>query len=578
MTNAPDTVPTDADLTELLSTPASDAAVEELHRRHRQAVFSYAYVCCRTVHSAEDLTSEVFARALRAVRSGSGPQHAWRPHLLTVVRRTAVAWADSGRRTDLSPELVRWLADLPQSPDTRSCDARMRLLEDSSLVLRAFRSLPERWQTVLWHTGVEGDQARSVGRLLGLDDGGVSLLASRAREGLREACLAELADNPRTDECHRYSPILGAVVRRTGRRGSDDFDRHLSGCWRCRSALTELAELEEGLRSVLSAAVLLWGSGAYLAARTTEAGVGAAGTARNFEMPRGGISADRDRDPAWRAWATGAPLRSAAVAGAMVAAVGLAVLALPTRSHGQGEVPPSARAGAIRASTVLADPPSAASTAEPSPRTSSRPAGPSPAAPSRTASARPPDHHRTHLGSVTWTGTLRNEGLRTQCLEHVGATVVHTRCNGSETQLWETLSFAPKPGYGLLRNAASGECVDYRAAIRSAEYQDVFDIGMRPCRADGDGQLFRFAPYSAPGTGATDGSYALRAALGNGYASEELQLGLPTSQGGNAPSATSAPVALTYDYFYSAQLRYLAEGMPDSPDHPPLVPANAKAP
>ncbi len=90
MTSAPDPAPTDADLTELSSTPASDAAAEELHR----------------------------------------------------------------------------------SPDTRSCDARMRLLEDSSLVLRAFRSLPEHWQTVLWHTEAEGDEARPVARLLGLNDGG----------------------------------------------------------------------------------------------------------------------------------------------------------------------------------------------------------------------------------------------------------------------------------------------------------------------------------------------------------------------------------------------------------------------
>ncbi|MEU9992718.1 sigma factor [Streptomyces sp. NPDC048045] len=576
MTNAQDVPPTDADLTRLLSTPASDAAVDELHRRHRPAVLSYAYACCRTVHSAEDLASEAFAGALRAVRSGSGPQHAWRPHLLTRVRRSAAAWADSGRRTDLSPAFVRWLADLPGSPDTTSCEARMLLLEDNSLVLRAFRTLPERWQTVLWHTEVEGDAARPLGHLLGLSEGGVLPLASRAREGLRETCLAELADNARTDACHRHSPVLGAVVRRTGRRTTEDFDRHLSECPPCRHALTELSDLDEGLGPVLSAAVLLWGSTAYPAAGTTEADARATGAATTFTTPRGGILADRA--PAWRALATGSSLRSAAAAGTVVAAVGLSVLALAIRSNGHGDVPSSAQAGAIRTRTVHADPPPATSTVKPSADAPTRPAEPSPAAPSRTASAGSSVHRRAHLGSVTWTGTLRNAGLGTQCLERVGAAVDHNTCNGGATQRWETLSFAPEPGYSLLRNAASGECVDYLAAAPATEYHDVLDIKMRPCRADGEGQLFRFDTYADPDTNAMDGSYAVRAALGNGETSEDLQLGVPPSQGGNAPAAKSAPVALAYDYFYSSQLRYFAEGVTDSPDRPPLVPVNSKAP
>ncbi|NUK55980.1 sigma-70 family RNA polymerase sigma factor [Streptomyces lunaelactis] len=429
MANEHDEPPSDAGLTDFLRNPGSGASVEELYRRHRSAVLSYAYVCCRDPHTAEDLTSDVFARALQAVRSGSGPKAAWRPYLLTIVRRTAADWAGTARRTELSPEFERWLANLPESPESESREARMLLLEDSSLVLRAFRSLPERWQTVLWHTGVEGEPARSVGHLLGVGESGVNSIASRAREGLRETCLAALADHAGTDECRRYSPMLGAVVRRTGRRSTEDFDRHLSECRRCRSALIELTDLNEEPSSVLSAAVLLWGSRAYVAARMTEAGVRAAGAARASGTPRRGISADWDTG--WRSWATGSPLRSGAVAGGIVAAVGLAVLALPMRSDGPGTGPSSAHAEAVRTRTVHADPPPVTVTARPSPPTSSRPAEASAAAPSRTASAGPSAPHGARLGTVTWSGTLRNAGLVRRDRRHDGRPELVRRQRGS---------------------------------------------------------------------------------------------------------------------------------------------------
>ena len=37
-----------------------------------EAVRRYARGCCRDAHTAEDLTGEVFARTLQAVRGGAG--------------------------------------------------------------------------------------------------------------------------------------------------------------------------------------------------------------------------------------------------------------------------------------------------------------------------------------------------------------------------------------------------------------------------------------------------------------------------------------------------------------------------
>ncbi|MEU1404810.1 sigma-70 family RNA polymerase sigma factor [Streptomyces sp. NPDC005728] len=563
--------PSDAELTGFLTDPGSSDWVEKLHRRHRSAVLSYAYACCRDPRTAEDLTSEAFARALQTVRSGSGPKAAWRPYLLTVVRRTAADWADTTRRSDLSPEFQRWLAQLPEGPGTDSSAARMLLLEEGSLVLRAFRSLPERRQTALWHTVVEGDPARSVGLLLGAGEGDVATFAERAREGLRETCLAALDDHAGSDACRRYRPMLGAVVR-TGRRSTEDFDRHLVKCPRCRGALTELTDLDEELGPALSAAVLLWGSRAYTAARMTEAGVRAAGASRASTAPEGG--ARPDGRTAWRSWAGGFPLRSGAVAGGIVAAIGLAVLALPLGPDGRGTERSSTQTQAVPTRTVVAEPPPVTVTARPSRPAPSRPAEQSTAAASPTAPAGPAASHRARLGAVTWAGTLRNAGFGTQCVEPSGTTVVQNSCDGRRDQIWETVSFDQNRGYSLLRNAATGECVDYGGGQRRVR-QNAENLALTtgPCRPSGAGQLFRFEPFQ----GADDGSFLVRAEADDGKPWDEMQLGMLDWWEGNTPPATNAGVVLTYNYYNSPRLRYFAQEPTYGPAHAASAPAGATA-
>src|SRR3954463_10142209 len=78
-----------------------DTAYEALYRRHAGAVRRYARTCCRDGHTADDLTAEVFARMLQAVRGGSGPEYAVRAYLLTTVRRVAANWTTSAKREQL---------------------------------------------------------------------------------------------------------------------------------------------------------------------------------------------------------------------------------------------------------------------------------------------------------------------------------------------------------------------------------------------------------------------------------------------------------------------------------------------
>ncbi|NLF05918.1 MAG: sigma-70 family RNA polymerase sigma factor, partial [Actinomycetales bacterium] len=61
---------------------------------------------------------------------------------------------------------------------------------ESQLVQRAFTSLPERWQAVLWYSEVEAMKPAAIAPLLGVSPNGVSALLVRAREGLRDAYVA----------------------------------------------------------------------------------------------------------------------------------------------------------------------------------------------------------------------------------------------------------------------------------------------------------------------------------------------------------------------------------------------------
>ncbi|MER6129781.1 sigma-70 family RNA polymerase sigma factor [Streptomyces sp. NPDC001795] len=547
----------DAELTDSLKDLGADAAVEELYRRHRSAVFSCAVVCCRTSHSAEDLTSHVFLKALRAVSSGSGPRAAWRPYLLTILRRTAAEWAGTIRGAEMSPEYVQWLADLPESPGAESGEARMRRLEDSSLVLRAFRALPERRQTLLWHTEVEGESSQFIGCLLGLDESAIASLAAQARDALRETCLGALADHAGTDdECRRYSPMLGAVVRHTGRRRTEDFDLHLSECRHCSAALNDLTNLDENLGSALSAAVLPWANRAYMAARMTAADVTVSNAAKTSEP---GCDTPTGSDTRWRSLATVFPLRSGAVVGGIVAALGLATLAVPMWSDGQGGSASSAQAKVVQPPSGRLDAPQATITAKSSAPTSSRAATPHPAKTWRTASAEPSATHREQPGIVTWSGTLRNKGIITQCVESLGAQVVQNACDGSERQTWQAVLLKEKSKNTWLRNSATGQCIDY-----SASSQRVHDnatnlaVVMGPCRASGEGQLFHFDPF---GDG-SDGSYLVRAESSDGKPWNAMQLGmLDWAVEDSSLPATNAPVFLTYNYYNSPRLRYLVEGV-----------------
>jgi len=281
----PEQGPSDAELI-TASREGSSEAYAQLYSRHRAAAYNLARQLARSSAEADDLVSEAFAKLLDMVRAGGGPDTAFRAYLLTALRHCAYDRNRRDRRIELSDDVSSYD---PGVPFTDTAVAGL----DRSLVARAFATLPERWQTVLWHTEIEGQPPAEIAPLFGLTPNGVSALAYRAREGLRQAYLQmHLADRALTgatrrelQRCRAVSERLGAWIRGgLSRRETAQVEQHLDECERCRTLATELADVNGGLRGVVAPMVLGGSTAAYLAATgaktaAVSASAGVAGTA-----------------------------------------------------------------------------------------------------------------------------------------------------------------------------------------------------------------------------------------------------------------------------------------------------------
>ncbi|MGW4527863.1 sigma-70 family RNA polymerase sigma factor [Amycolatopsis sp. NPDC004378] len=217
-----------------------------LYGRHRNAAGNLARQLASSAIEADDLVAEAFAKVLNVLRGGRGPDSAFRAYLLTVLRHIAYDKTRLARRFDLTED-VETTAIESACPEKISEPFRDTAVDglERDLAAHAFARLPERWQEVLWHTEIEGLTPIAIAPLMGLSPNGVSALAYRAREGLRQAYLqvyvAEL--NHRPDGCRQAADKLGAWTRNgLSKRETEQVNAHLDGCPACRAVVAELRQ------------------------------------------------------------------------------------------------------------------------------------------------------------------------------------------------------------------------------------------------------------------------------------------------------------------------------------------------
>ena len=243
----PETGPDDQVLAERAA-QGDEEAFDQLYRRHSPAAWRVAHAVTGNPHDSSDAVAEAFSRVLVVLEAGKLDDSArFRSYLLSATRNAAL---DVARRTGRSrPTATPETFESPSQVVGPSDGLVDRV--DASLVAAAFRSLPERWRSVLWLTEVEGIPPREAALLLGVSANGVAQLAVRARAGLRERFLQAHLRGEVEDACRFTVDHLGAYVGGgLAPRDAAKVDQHLAGCVGCGAREQELEDLAPSLRRV----------------------------------------------------------------------------------------------------------------------------------------------------------------------------------------------------------------------------------------------------------------------------------------------------------------------------------------
>ena len=154
---------------------------EELFERYSPAVFGYLHRMSDDRHLAEDLTSETFYRAMRALDGfrGDASIKTW---LLRIARNL---YLNRKRRDDRSQSLDD-LEDRGMNAEARELDPERRLIreEEGEAIRRALRSLPEDDRSILLLSAEDELSCREIAEVLDISLTAVKTRLFRARRRL----------------------------------------------------------------------------------------------------------------------------------------------------------------------------------------------------------------------------------------------------------------------------------------------------------------------------------------------------------------------------------------------------------
>ena len=334
----------------LLARAGDRSAFAELWQRHAASGMKVARQFTSSI-DADDLVSEAYVRIYQRVLAGGGPDGAFRPYLYTTIRNLAARWGSRDRSINVD--------DIGQFEDVSVQDDPATIALDRTLTARAFRSLPDRWQSVLWYTEVEGMDPHEVAPILGISANSVAALSYRAREGLRKAWLqAHVTNATASGECQWTIGRIGDYTRNgLTPRDRERVDAHLAECSKCSIISEEVDEV--GSRLALVMIPLLLGA---TAGGTLLASLSAPSDAMAQGMP--------DLPPAFDAAASvavAAPVVAAGLTATTVSAPLIGTLALALAISG----------GLAVGSGISAPPPTASVQVQPAPSSSTDPSDPS---------------------------------------------------------------------------------------------------------------------------------------------------------------------------------------------------------
>ena len=217
------------------------SAFEYLCQRHVAPAWDFAYAVTGERRESTAAVAEAFVRVLRPGRPArfDSPDQL-ETALLTATRAAAIEAARRPYREGADePESAAASDDVGGAAEVAG-EAGSRL----PIVTAAYRSLPERWRSVLWLTEVRGAGATETAAILGVSGNGLDQLSHRAQSGLRERYLQAQLHGPVPASCRPVVEHLAAFIANSlAPPKLAPIERHLRKCNDCQEREAELDHL-----------------------------------------------------------------------------------------------------------------------------------------------------------------------------------------------------------------------------------------------------------------------------------------------------------------------------------------------
>lgn len=250
MRDAAAPAPGDAELISR-SRRADSEAFMRLRARHADGAARLA----EQLVGAGDAATVVFdavARARVELTGGGGPDLAFRPYVLALIRDAAEHRATVSTPSDAG---IPYTGKQITGPRAIGDDATGA--GEETLAARAYLRMPERWRAALWHAEVEGDPPDVLAELLGVPVAAANNIVQRARDGVRRIHLQADLDSTLPDVCCAQRDRMADAARgRLSEQRRDALSTHLARCARCHTVRNRLVDAEANLGELIGAAVL----------------------------------------------------------------------------------------------------------------------------------------------------------------------------------------------------------------------------------------------------------------------------------------------------------------------------------
>ncbi|TMB77241.1 MAG: RNA polymerase sigma factor [Chloroflexi bacterium] len=155
-------------------------AFGELYERYRDAIYRFCLARTGTSHDAEDLTSDVFMKALQSIDRYQERGLPFAAFLYRIARNAAI----DRSRTLKQPLSVDGLLQEPASKQNVELEAAFAV--EKSILLAALGKLKSEHRDVIVMRFIEGYAAAEVAQFLGKTEGAIRTLQHRALERLRK--------------------------------------------------------------------------------------------------------------------------------------------------------------------------------------------------------------------------------------------------------------------------------------------------------------------------------------------------------------------------------------------------------